>query len=174
MCKHVAAVLYGVGARLDQQPELIFGLRRVDAKDLVTQAGAGLSKAKQGPAPGRVLHDALLGDVFGIEMADVAQEKKPATPRSKTTGNKVAKQVSKKPVKALAKTPAPAPRKIGATKKTVATRKPANAKASAKPSANAPKATTGKARTENSAAVSKGKAAKTGRVKAQLTQRKSK
>src|SRR5262249_52236608 len=39
MCKHVAAVLYGVGARLDQQPELIFKLRRVDAKELVKQAG---------------------------------------------------------------------------------------------------------------------------------------
>ncbi|MFM0150661.1 SWIM zinc finger family protein, partial [Paraburkholderia sp. RL18-085-BIA-A] len=29
MCKHIAAVLYGVGARLDQQPELLFALRRV-------------------------------------------------------------------------------------------------------------------------------------------------
>jgi len=31
MCKHVAAVLYGIGARLDLQPELLFSLRRVDA-----------------------------------------------------------------------------------------------------------------------------------------------
>jgi len=52
MCKHVAAVLYGVGARLDEQPELIFTLRRVDAKDLVTQAGAGLPRSKQGPTAG--------------------------------------------------------------------------------------------------------------------------
>ena len=36
MCKHVAAVLYGVGARLDAQPELLFRLRAVDEKDLVT------------------------------------------------------------------------------------------------------------------------------------------
>jgi uncharacterized Zn finger protein len=41
MCKHVAAVLYGVGARLDHQPDLIFTLRGVDAKDLITRAGAG-------------------------------------------------------------------------------------------------------------------------------------
>ena len=41
MCKHVAAVLYGVGARLDNQPELLFGLRSVDAGALVAQAGAG-------------------------------------------------------------------------------------------------------------------------------------
>lgn len=68
MCKHVAAVLYGVGARLDQQPELLFTLRGVDAKDLVGQAGAGLVTAKKTPATGKVLEDASLADVFGIEM----------------------------------------------------------------------------------------------------------
>ena len=81
MCKHVAAVLYGVGARLDEQPELIFALRRVDAKDLVTQAGAGLPRSRQGPTIGKVLDDAHLADVFGIEMADAAPAKKPAAPR---------------------------------------------------------------------------------------------
>ena len=30
MCKHVAATLYGVGARLDHEPELLFTLRGVD------------------------------------------------------------------------------------------------------------------------------------------------
>ena len=91
MCKHVAAVLYGVGARLDEQPELIFTLRRVDAKDLVTQAGAGLPKSKQRPTAGKVLDDALLADVFGIEMADVAPATKPAARRQKSTATKVAK-----------------------------------------------------------------------------------
>jgi uncharacterized Zn finger protein len=32
MGKHVAAVLYGIGARLDQQPELLFRLHDVDEK----------------------------------------------------------------------------------------------------------------------------------------------
>ena len=72
MCKHVAAVLYGVGARLDQQPELLFQLRRVDAKDLVAQAGAALPKPGKGPAAAKVLDTAQLGDVFGIEMVDAA------------------------------------------------------------------------------------------------------
>ena len=83
MCKHVAAVLYGVGARLDEQPELIFSLRRVDAKELVSQAGAGLPRSKQARLPARVLDDALLADVFGIEMADAASPTRPAevTPR---------------------------------------------------------------------------------------------
>ena len=90
MCKHVAAVLYGVGARLDQQPELIFNLRRVDARDLVAQAGAGLPKARKGPAAGKVLDDAALADVFGIEMADVAPSTKSPARRNKSTVTRTA------------------------------------------------------------------------------------
>lgn len=71
MCKHVAAVLYGVGVRLDDQPELLFILRRVDAKDLVARAGAGLPGPKGGPVAGKLLDHSLLGEVFGIEMAEV-------------------------------------------------------------------------------------------------------
>ena len=88
MCKHVAAVLYGVGARLDQQPELIFTLRGVDAQDLVTQAGAGLPTSKQHPAKGKVLDHSLLADVFGIEMADSAPMIKPAARRGKAAESK--------------------------------------------------------------------------------------
>ena len=40
MCKHVAAVLYGIGARLDHQPELLFTLRNVDQQDLIANAGS--------------------------------------------------------------------------------------------------------------------------------------
>lgn len=72
MCKHVAAVLYGVGARLDRLPELLFDLRRVDGKDLLAQAGAGLTRPKGAPAKARVLEGAVLADVFDIEIADVA------------------------------------------------------------------------------------------------------
>src|SRR5260370_28302115 len=41
MCKHVVATLYGIGARLDVEPELLFGLRKVDAKELIARAGEG-------------------------------------------------------------------------------------------------------------------------------------
>src|SRR5206468_11872845 len=44
MCKHVAAVLYGIGARLDHHPELLFTLRQVDHQGLIANAGADLSK----------------------------------------------------------------------------------------------------------------------------------
>ena len=85
MCKHVAAVLYGAGARLDSQPELLFGLRRVDAKDLVTQAGAGLPKARKGPKSSKLLDDSELGNVFGIEMAEITPTSKPVVRRGKDT-----------------------------------------------------------------------------------------
>ena len=53
MCKHVAAVLYGIGARLDQQPELLFTLRQVDQQDLITQAGRVWRRLEADRKPGR-------------------------------------------------------------------------------------------------------------------------
>ncbi len=67
MCKHVAAVLYGVGARLDERPELLFVLRSVKHEELVTQATsvtALAGKAADEPA----LAESELADVFGIEL----------------------------------------------------------------------------------------------------------
>ncbi|WP_158927848.1 SWIM zinc finger family protein, partial [Acidisphaera sp. S103] len=49
MCKHVAAVMYGVGTRLDAQPELLFRLRAVSENDLVADIGNVLPMSKQGP-----------------------------------------------------------------------------------------------------------------------------
>src|SRR5882762_8475682 len=50
MCKHVAAVLYGIGARLDQQPELLFRLHGVDEQELIAGAGKALPLAHKAPA----------------------------------------------------------------------------------------------------------------------------
>jgi uncharacterized Zn finger protein len=108
MCKHVAAVLYGVGTRLDEQPELLFTLRRVDAKDLVTQAGAGLPKPKKVTKASKVLDDSALGDVFGIEMAEPVPAK--PKPRSKTVAKKAA------PANAVVKKIAPAKAAPGKSK----------------------------------------------------------
>jgi len=94
MCKHVAAALYGVGARLDRQPELIFALRHVDPNDLVARAGAGLRKPRPSPTSGKVLDNAHLADVFGIEMADVAPATKPAAPRHKSTASGMKKALA--------------------------------------------------------------------------------
>lgn len=118
MCKHVAAVLYGIGVRLDAQPDLLFSLRRVDAKDLVAQAGAGLPKNKKAPASTKVLDAALLEDVFGIEMAETS----PPAVRGKLTAAKEKLPTAKK---------ASAIKKSAAVKKPAATKKPAKIKAPA-------------------------------------------
>jgi hypothetical protein len=68
MCKHVAAALYGVGARLDAQPELLFRLCAVDEKELVARVDATLPAAKPAPAPDKVLDADDLSALFGLEM----------------------------------------------------------------------------------------------------------
>ncbi|HEV2445581.1 MAG TPA: SWIM zinc finger family protein [Candidatus Sulfopaludibacter sp.] len=69
MCKHVAAVLYGIGARFDERPELLFRLREVDEKDLIAKAGTGIPLAKQGPSAGKVLGGEDLAEMFGLDLA---------------------------------------------------------------------------------------------------------
>ena len=69
MCKHVAAVLYGVGARLDASPELLFRLRAVNENDLVANIGDALPMSKQGPAAGKVLEADDMAALFGLDMA---------------------------------------------------------------------------------------------------------
>ena len=70
MCKHVAATLYGVGNRLDAQPELLFRLRGVDPTKLI-EAGTA-APLTRGPASRDDLAEHQLGAIFGIELdADV-------------------------------------------------------------------------------------------------------
>ena len=72
MCKHVAAVLYGVGVRFDEKPELLFALRGVDHADLITQVADGGGPGLVGrPSRGRkVIQSADLSALFGIELDD--------------------------------------------------------------------------------------------------------
>jgi uncharacterized Zn finger protein len=69
MCKHVAATLYAVGARLDQNPELLFVLRGADHLELVTEATEsvtiGVSSSLDGSA---TLTGENLAEIFGIEI----------------------------------------------------------------------------------------------------------
>jgi uncharacterized Zn finger protein len=86
MCKHIAAVLYGVGARLDAQPELLFTLRGVDHLDLIAQAGNVPLATRSSPRQTLAAGD--LADVFGIELSDSGpapqpQLTNPPTPRRK-------------------------------------------------------------------------------------------
>jgi uncharacterized Zn finger protein len=78
MCKHIAAVLYGIGARLDEKPELLFRLRAVDEKDLLANLSADAPLSMAGPAADKVLGDADISALFGLDMAD--DEGSPAPP----------------------------------------------------------------------------------------------
>jgi uncharacterized Zn finger protein len=69
VCKHVAAVLYGVGSRLDHKPELFFVLRQVDQSELISSATSGaVSRPRKGTT--KQLATDKLADVFGIDIVD--------------------------------------------------------------------------------------------------------
>lgn len=68
MCKHVAAVLYGVGARFDHQPELLFRLRGVDEKELIASASMVAPLSKRSPSAGKVLGGEDLSAMFGLDI----------------------------------------------------------------------------------------------------------
>ncbi|OIP88719.1 MAG: hypothetical protein AUK26_13045 [Syntrophaceae bacterium CG2_30_58_14] len=67
MCKHVAAVLYGVGARLDREPELLFRLRDVDHRELIAAPGAADLAASPATRE-KLIADEDLAGIFGIEI----------------------------------------------------------------------------------------------------------
>lgn len=80
MCKHVAAVLYGVGARLDEKPELLFLLRGVDHEELIDTDAAIATSTVSNKQGRRHIAENALGDIFGIEM--LAEETAPAVQRA--------------------------------------------------------------------------------------------
>jgi uncharacterized Zn finger protein len=89
MCKHVAATLYGVGARLDHDPDLLFTLRGVDRSELVS-TGADLSITEAAAGSERVLVDDDVAALFGLEFeaaplaAALVENKSPTTERATT------------------------------------------------------------------------------------------
>ncbi len=109
MCKHIAAVMYGIGARLDLQPELLFTLRGVNHEDLITAdaateaiAGTGSRRTRRRTIAGKNLEN-----VFGVEL-DATEEAAPIAapvrrPRKKTaTATKAATKAPKPRVKKTA------------------------------------------------------------------------
>lgn len=124
MCKHVAAALYGVGSRLDENPELLFALRGVDHAELISEATA--STAAPAPHDAPTLDDDAIADVFGIEIEQAPAAPPPPAP----TEGRAARAKTKKPA-----TPA-TPRR--ATKqKSLARAKKAKSSGHSRPSARA-------------------------------------
>ncbi len=129
MCKHVAAVLYGVGARLDHKPELLFTLRAVDPTEMV-EAAVDQPPTGSKPRRGRALKPDELSSVFGVDIdmgevasADVVTRAKPGRKARRTKGAKrktSRSNVKKTEIKPVAKkktTKKIASRKKAATKK---------------------------------------------------------
>jgi uncharacterized Zn finger protein len=115
MCKHVAAVLYGVGNRLDSEPELLFLLRGVDASELISEE---VSLPGIESAPEDILREDSLGDIFGIDMDEEvlppSSGKKVPQSKARGKGKKSVKTgaVKKSPVKADSKTAQKTEKKI--------------------------------------------------------------
>jgi uncharacterized Zn finger protein len=142
MCKHVAAVLYGVGARLDRQPELLFKLRGVDHEELIAADAEAAVSAATSRGKSKRLSGGELSDVFGIDL-DLSGDSNAASPRRKMrstkakAGTRRKKAVVKKAVKKKAvRKKATAKKKMKVAKKT--TKKKADLKKATKKKA-APK-----------------------------------
>jgi uncharacterized Zn finger protein len=112
MCKHVAAVLYGVGARLDEHPELLFLLRGVDQDELIdAEIGVAAASGKTRGARKRIA-EAALAEVFGIELSEAEKpvtekgaprRKKPASKASKPKAASTERKMKRRPESAAAK-----------------------------------------------------------------------
>ncbi len=88
MCKHVAAVLYGVGARLDEEPELLFKLRHVDHLDLINKASLKVPSKRSSSA--KTIEEQDLSNLFGIEIETKTKAQKPL--KKKLSGKKLLKK----------------------------------------------------------------------------------
>jgi uncharacterized Zn finger protein len=125
MCKHVAATLYGVGARLDHDPDLLFTLRGVDRGELVT-TGADLSITEAAAGSDRVLADTDMAALFGVTLESAPpQASEPAAKKAPAKKKKIA---APKPASAPA---AASPAKKGAAKTASTSRQAASRKSAA-------------------------------------------
>lgn len=127
LCKHLAAVLYGIGARLDEKPELFFLLRGVDQNELFS---ADIADALVGSAAPAAISDDDLNGIFGIELDSldgdikvpaVPKKRKPGKPKKAAAVKTPAKRKPSRPKKTAKKTAVatmPEKRKPGRPKKT--------------------------------------------------------
>ncbi len=146
MCKHVAATLYGVGARLDREPELLFTLRGVDPTEMV-EAAIDQPTAAGKKRKGRVLETDELSSVFGvdIDMDGAASNKSSTSSRPAKRTRRAAKPRKPTTSKAGKKKSAA---KTATKKKAAAKKKSTVKKAIPKKAAAATKTSTKKAATK--------------------------
>ncbi len=115
MCKHVAAVLYGVGARLDQKPELLFKLRGVDHEELIAADAEAAVSAATSRGKSKRLAGGELSDVFGIDLDTSEAPAATKRPRKKAAKKVTAEAI---PPRASKKAPKPAAKPAAVKKNT--------------------------------------------------------
>ena len=101
MCKHVAAVLYGIGTRLDDDPELLFVLRGVDPLELIAEASTTSQlESALSSSSGVSLDASDLESVFGIDLDDendsAPAASKPAAKKRRATKKSTKKTATKR------------------------------------------------------------------------------
>ncbi len=137
VCKHIAAVMYGVGARLDLRPELFFLLRQVDQAELIGSAlkadVLGAAFAQTTATGKRRIASSAVASVFGIELEEAApaaskkvgiMQKNAAGKTAKQPAKKVAKKTAKKVAKKTARTTAKKAARTTTAKKASVLEKP--------------------------------------------------
>lgn len=91
MCKHIAAVLYGIGAAIDTQPEWLFSLRHIDYLQLIDSAARSPLLTAAAPKD-QTIEESDLASIFGVEMESlVAQSAVPPSVSKKPTFSKFVK-----------------------------------------------------------------------------------
>ncbi|MDA1050230.1 MAG: hypothetical protein O3C40_07090 [Planctomycetota bacterium] len=122
MCKHIAAVMYGIGARLDTSPELLFTLRGVNHEELIAVDAEAAVSAATTSGKSKRLAASELSDVFGIDLASTDESstnaagapttkkrKRVATKSSETKKPRSKKVTKKKATNRKKKSPTKAP-----------------------------------------------------------------
>ena len=121
MCKHVAAVLYGVGSRLDSQPEMLFTLRDVNANELIT---GDISLPDSAVGVGKTIDVDQIADIFGVDIdVDIPADKQASSrsPARKTRATRKIKTAAKQKKTARRQETTVAKKKV--TKSKIADRK---------------------------------------------------
>ena len=130
LCKHLAAALYGIGARLDRSPELLFLLREVDHLELVTAA------AEAPVAAATTSEDTLAGadlsSIFGIDLEGGEARPKAAARRAAPAPSpqKAAAKRAGRPARKAAPTPSTGRVREAPTRSTSRARKQGEIRAS--------------------------------------------
>lgn len=133
LCKHLAAVMYAIGARLDKEPELFFLLRGVDQNELFS---ADITDALVDSTVPADIDEAALSGIFGIELDSLDDDikipkRKRGRPKKTTLATKASTSKKRKPGRPKKSKTIASVKAVSATRKKAAT-KPRKTKASSK------------------------------------------